>query len=45
MLTEKERDPFSTAWMISTDAASGITTGISAYDRGAHDRGAYRSKE
>lgn len=33
MLTEKERDPFSTAWMISTDAASGITTGISAYDR------------
>ncbi|MFA5089822.1 MAG: bifunctional 3,4-dihydroxy-2-butanone-4-phosphate synthase/GTP cyclohydrolase II [Candidatus Omnitrophota bacterium] len=26
-------DPFSTAWMISVDAASGITTGISAYDR------------
>ncbi|MDD5595057.1 MAG: bifunctional 3,4-dihydroxy-2-butanone-4-phosphate synthase/GTP cyclohydrolase II [Candidatus Omnitrophica bacterium] len=26
-------DPFATAWMISTDAASGITTGISAYDR------------
>ncbi len=27
------KDPFSTAWMISVDAASGITTGISAYDR------------
>jgi 3,4-dihydroxy 2-butanone 4-phosphate synthase/GTP cyclohydrolase II len=27
------KDPFSTAWMISTDAAKGITTGISAYDR------------
>jgi len=27
------QDPFSTAWMISVDAASGITTGISAYDR------------
>jgi len=26
-------DPFSTAWMISVDAARGITTGISAYDR------------
>ncbi|KPK96798.1 MAG: 3,4-dihydroxy-2-butanone 4-phosphate synthase [Omnitrophica WOR_2 bacterium SM23_72] len=26
-------DPFSTAWMISVDAAKGITTGISAYDR------------
>ncbi|PIP20445.1 MAG: bifunctional 3,4-dihydroxy-2-butanone-4-phosphate synthase/GTP cyclohydrolase II [Candidatus Omnitrophica bacterium CG23_combo_of_CG06-09_8_20_14_all_40_11] len=26
-------DPFSTAWMISVDAASGITTGISVYDR------------
>lgn len=33
MLTEKGQDPFSTAWMISCDAASGITTGISAYDR------------
>ncbi|HTZ11985.1 MAG TPA: bifunctional 3,4-dihydroxy-2-butanone-4-phosphate synthase/GTP cyclohydrolase II [Candidatus Margulisiibacteriota bacterium] len=37
MLQEKEksggRDPFATAWMISVDAASGITTGISAYDR------------
>jgi 3,4-dihydroxy 2-butanone 4-phosphate synthase/GTP cyclohydrolase II len=28
-----KKDPFSTAWMISVDAASGITTGISAYDR------------
>lgn len=26
-------DPFATAWMISVDAARGITTGISAYDR------------
>jgi 3,4-dihydroxy 2-butanone 4-phosphate synthase/GTP cyclohydrolase II len=29
----RQRDPFSTAWMISADAAGGITTGISAYDR------------
>lgn len=29
----QRKDPFSTAWMISTDAAQGITTGISAYDR------------
>lgn len=28
-----KRDPLSTAWMISVDAARGITTGISAYDR------------
>jgi 3,4-dihydroxy 2-butanone 4-phosphate synthase/GTP cyclohydrolase II len=28
-----QKDPFSTAWMISADAARGITTGISAYDR------------
>jgi 3,4-dihydroxy 2-butanone 4-phosphate synthase/GTP cyclohydrolase II len=28
-----EKDPFSTAWMISVDARKGITTGISAYDR------------
>jgi 3,4-dihydroxy 2-butanone 4-phosphate synthase/GTP cyclohydrolase II len=28
-----QKDPFSTAWMISTDAAKGTTTGISAYDR------------
>lgn len=27
------KDPFSTAWMISVDAASGVTTGISAFDR------------
>lgn len=27
------KDPLSTAWMISVDAAEGITTGISAYDR------------
>ncbi|MFH1269868.1 MAG: bifunctional 3,4-dihydroxy-2-butanone-4-phosphate synthase/GTP cyclohydrolase II [Candidatus Omnitrophota bacterium] len=37
MLEGKEvynrKDPFSTAWMISADAAKGITTGISAYDR------------
>jgi 3,4-dihydroxy 2-butanone 4-phosphate synthase/GTP cyclohydrolase II len=26
-------DPFKTAWMISVDAAKGITTGISAHDR------------
>ncbi|MCM8795527.1 MAG: bifunctional 3,4-dihydroxy-2-butanone-4-phosphate synthase/GTP cyclohydrolase II [Candidatus Omnitrophica bacterium] len=26
-------DPFSTAWVISVDAAKGITTGISAFDR------------
>lgn len=26
-------DPYATAWMVSVDAASGITTGISAYDR------------
>jgi 3,4-dihydroxy 2-butanone 4-phosphate synthase/GTP cyclohydrolase II len=28
-----KEDPFATAWMISVDASSGITTGISAYDR------------
>ncbi len=33
MLNSKGKDPFSTAWMISVDAANGITTGISAYDR------------
>ena len=31
--SSKNKDPFSTAWMISADAASGITTGISAHDR------------
>ncbi|MFH1622111.1 MAG: bifunctional 3,4-dihydroxy-2-butanone-4-phosphate synthase/GTP cyclohydrolase II [Candidatus Omnitrophota bacterium] len=29
----KSKDPFGTAWMISTDAAQGTTTGISAFDR------------
>jgi len=37
MLEGKEpynrKDPFSTAWMISADAAKGVATGISAYDR------------
>jgi len=28
-----KRDPFATAWMVSVDAAKGVTTGISAYDR------------
>jgi len=28
-----KKDPFSTAWTISVDAARGITTGISAFDR------------
>ncbi len=28
-----KKDPYSTSWMISVDAAKGITTGISAYDR------------
>ncbi|MDP8260611.1 MAG: bifunctional 3,4-dihydroxy-2-butanone-4-phosphate synthase/GTP cyclohydrolase II [Candidatus Gygaella obscura] len=32
-VNEKRKDKFSTAWMVSVDAASGITTGISAYDR------------
>jgi 3,4-dihydroxy 2-butanone 4-phosphate synthase / GTP cyclohydrolase II len=27
------KDPFSTSWVISVDAATGITTGISAFDR------------
>jgi 3,4-dihydroxy 2-butanone 4-phosphate synthase/GTP cyclohydrolase II len=29
----QQEDPFKTAWAISTDAAKGITTGISAHDR------------
>ncbi|MBM3248288.1 MAG: bifunctional 3,4-dihydroxy-2-butanone-4-phosphate synthase/GTP cyclohydrolase II [Candidatus Omnitrophica bacterium] len=29
----KGKDPYGTAWMISVDAAAGITTGISAFDR------------
>jgi len=32
-LHSSKEDPFKTAWMISVDAATGITTGISAYDR------------
>jgi len=28
-----KKDPFSTAWMISADAAKGVSTGISAFDR------------
>jgi 3,4-dihydroxy 2-butanone 4-phosphate synthase/GTP cyclohydrolase II len=28
-----KKDPFSTAWMVSVDAAKGVTTGISAFDR------------
>lgn len=28
-----KEDPYATAWMISADAATGITTGISAHDR------------
>jgi 3,4-dihydroxy 2-butanone 4-phosphate synthase/GTP cyclohydrolase II len=32
-LPNQQKSPFSTAWMISVDAARGITTGISAYDR------------
>jgi len=31
--THNAKDPFSTAWIISVDAAKGITTGISAFDR------------
>jgi 3,4-dihydroxy 2-butanone 4-phosphate synthase / GTP cyclohydrolase II len=30
---QKTKDPYKTAWMISVDAAKGITTGISAFDR------------
>jgi 3,4-dihydroxy 2-butanone 4-phosphate synthase/GTP cyclohydrolase II len=29
----KQQDPFKTAWVISVDAARGVTTGISAHDR------------
>ena len=32
-LPYNKADPFKTAWVISVDAAYGITTGISAYDR------------
>ena len=30
---KNQRDPFKTAWRISVDAAIGVTTGISAFDR------------
>ena len=30
---EKKRDPFRTGWRMSVDAAKGVTTGISAFDR------------
>ncbi|MBD3245447.1 MAG: bifunctional 3,4-dihydroxy-2-butanone-4-phosphate synthase/GTP cyclohydrolase II [Candidatus Omnitrophica bacterium] len=33
MHTRDDQDPFRTAWRISVDAATGVTTGISAYDR------------
>jgi 3,4-dihydroxy 2-butanone 4-phosphate synthase/GTP cyclohydrolase II len=33
MHPEITQDPFKTAWQVSVDAASGVTTGISAYDR------------
>lgn len=32
-LPANKEDPFKTAWMISVDAAVGVTTGISAHDR------------
>jgi len=32
-ITLHNQDPFGTAWMISVDASSGVTTGISASDR------------
>jgi len=32
-LQANKEDPFKTAWMISVDAAKGISTGISAHDR------------
>ena len=33
ILQANQEDPFKTAWMISVDAAKGVTTGISVYDR------------
>ena len=33
MANQKGKDPYATAWMVSCDAAKGITTGISAHDR------------
>jgi len=33
MYSAPNKDPFKTAWRVSVDAATGITTGISAFDR------------
>jgi 3,4-dihydroxy 2-butanone 4-phosphate synthase/GTP cyclohydrolase II len=33
MYTRSDEDPFKTAWQVSVDATTGITTGISAFDR------------
>jgi len=33
MYHQASADPFKTAWRVSVDAASGVTTGISAFDR------------
>ncbi len=33
MHNQVSRDPFKTAWRVSVDAATGVTTGISAFDR------------
>ncbi|MFA5069518.1 MAG: 3,4-dihydroxy-2-butanone-4-phosphate synthase, partial [Candidatus Omnitrophota bacterium] len=32
-MTHNSNTPFNTAWAVSVDAAKGVTTGISAYDR------------
>jgi 3,4-dihydroxy 2-butanone 4-phosphate synthase/GTP cyclohydrolase II len=32
-VSHNQQDPFATAWMMSVDAAKGVTTGISAHDR------------
>ena len=32
-MVQESQSPFGTAWMMSVDAASGVTTGISAHDR------------
>lgn len=32
-MSSRSRDPYKTGWAISCDAASGVTTGISAHDR------------
>ena len=33
LMSNSPQDPYKTAWAVSVDAAKGITTGISAYDR------------